>query len=183
MHDCSLKVSGQQCIHTVDGYVHLLTFRHGLPYVKIRPYTDVEWDTLPKVVWTSDVEWDPSVLDGEPPDEDTWYDAISDFPDGIPDSPFDEFGRYKHRSVDRHCLVDGEVVPALSSDSLRDVVEDASTFHTPYIVLPDEDAAGHQIQCQLHKSELKAPNYAHLHPFFLDATTDVIKCTFEATTQ
>ena len=42
---------------------YLLTFRHGLPYVQIRPYTNDEWYTLPKVVWTSDVEWNLFLMD------------------------------------------------------------------------------------------------------------------------
>ena len=43
VHDRSLKVGGLQSISTPDGYVHLLSFRHGLPYIKICPYTDDEW--------------------------------------------------------------------------------------------------------------------------------------------
>jgi hypothetical protein len=28
------------------------------------PYMDDEWDTLPySIIWMSDVEWDPSILD------------------------------------------------------------------------------------------------------------------------
>ena len=59
----SLKVGGLQRITTNDGYVHPLDIKNGLPYCSIRPYTDDEWESLPHVVWTSDDEWDPSVLD------------------------------------------------------------------------------------------------------------------------
>ena len=149
----------------------VLFFCHGLPYIKICPYTDAEWETLPKVTWTSDADWDPDVLDGEPPDEETWYDAVSDLADGLLLSPFDEFGRYQHRSVHQHCLADGEMAPATAS--LQEAVEDASTFHTPHFYFP---AAGcQQLQCSLHHTAPKAPNYELLRPFFLHATADTVK--------
>ena len=60
----SLKVSGGlQRIKTQDGYVHPLDIKNGLPYIPMRPYTDEEWDTLPHVEWTSDIDWDPTILD------------------------------------------------------------------------------------------------------------------------
>jgi transposase InsO family protein len=33
----------------------------------MRPYTDQEWESLPHIVMTSDVDWDPALLDGEFP--------------------------------------------------------------------------------------------------------------------
>ena len=42
---------------------------------------------------------------------------------------------------------------------------------------------GHQLQCNLHQTASQAPNYEVLRPFFLHATADVVKQTFEATTQ
>lgn len=42
------------------------------------PYMDAEWDTPPHVILTSDVEWDPTVLDHNLDDDDLWYDAVSD---------------------------------------------------------------------------------------------------------
>lgn len=177
--DRSMTVGGKQCIQTVDGYVHLLSFHMGLPYVKMRPYTDDEWDTLPHVVWTSDTDWDPSVLDPPGLDEDTWYDAVSDLPDGPLHPSFDEFGNYRYRSTGVHFIDDGE--RATASCDLAESVEDASAFHTPHFFFPD--AVGHQIQCQLHQSDVKTPDYNRLRPFFLHATADVVKRTFAVTTQ
>ena len=34
-----------------------------LPYLTIHPYTDTEWDLLPHIILTGDVDWKPSVLD------------------------------------------------------------------------------------------------------------------------
>ena len=46
--DKSVKVGGKQHIKTLEGYVIPLDIKSGLPYVKMRPYTDAEWDTLPR---------------------------------------------------------------------------------------------------------------------------------------
>ena len=44
----------------------------------MRPYTDTEWETLPHVIWTSDMDWDPSILDSTISDDERWFDAVSD---------------------------------------------------------------------------------------------------------
>ena len=136
-----MTVVGKQSSQTTGGYVHLLSFHMGLPYVKMHPYTDEEWDTLPHVVWTSDDDWDPSVLNPTGLDEGIWYDAVSDHPDGPLHPSFDEFGNYRHHSTGVHCLDDGEKDTA--PDDLVAFAEDASTFHTPHFFFPD--AIGHQI--------------------------------------
>ena len=69
--DKSVRVGGGQHIKTVGGRIMPLSIRHGLPYLKMRPYTDQEWNTLPHVVLTADVDWDPSVLDFDHPELDT----------------------------------------------------------------------------------------------------------------
>jgi hypothetical protein len=63
----SIKVPGSlQSIETNDGgYATIpINIKVSLPYVQIQPYTDEEWDTLlPHIILTSDVDWDPTVLD------------------------------------------------------------------------------------------------------------------------
>ena len=55
---------GLQRIKPVVGYIFPLSIRDGLPYLDMRPYTDDEFNTLPHVVFTtSDVDWDPRILD------------------------------------------------------------------------------------------------------------------------
>ena len=61
--DKSLRHGGTQTITTPDNYIHPLDFINGLAYIKMRPYTDEEWDRLPHVMWTSDENWDPSIID------------------------------------------------------------------------------------------------------------------------
>jgi hypothetical protein len=97
--DKSIKVGGKQHIKTLDGYVIPLDFKSGLPYVKMRPYTDKEWDSLPHVILTGDGGWNPSVLDHSLTDNEQWYDAVSDFPDAMDGSPFDAEGNYRNLHV------------------------------------------------------------------------------------
>jgi hypothetical protein len=61
----------------------------------MRPCTDAEFADLPHLVLTSDVDWDPRVLDFDT-DDDAWYDAISDNVDHA--DLFDAYGDYKGRT-------------------------------------------------------------------------------------
>ena len=73
VNDRSIKVhGGLQRILTLDGYVIPINIVAGLPYMSLRPYTDDEWDTLPHVILTSDMDWDPTVLDHTLDDDDHW---------------------------------------------------------------------------------------------------------------
>jgi len=60
-----LKRGGQQCPTTLEGYKIPLSIRRGLPYMDMHPPSDHELDTLPQVVLTSDVNWDPTMADNE----------------------------------------------------------------------------------------------------------------------
>jgi len=88
-----------QCILTNDGYVIPISIKDGLPYVTICPFNDDEWDNLLHVILTSDVDWDPSILDQDLDDNKAWFDAISDLPPDKPPSAFDEVGDYTKRVV------------------------------------------------------------------------------------
>ena len=48
---------------TSNGIVFPLFFRQGLTYLRLRPFTDDEWGTLPRVPVTRPNPWDPSVYD------------------------------------------------------------------------------------------------------------------------
>ena len=63
----------------------------------LRPYTNKEWDTLPHVFLTNELEWDPSVLDHALANDERWYDAISDLEANPTTNLFDEYGNYRKR--------------------------------------------------------------------------------------
>jgi hypothetical protein len=101
--DKSRKAGGTQCIVTPDGYVIPLAIRNGLPYMSMRPYTDAEWETLPHVILTSDVEWDPRALDYDPvvQDED-WVDTLRQYAKPSPhDELFCDEGDYRKVGLPR----------------------------------------------------------------------------------
>lgn len=97
VNDRSNKVDGGlQRITTLEGYIIPIHIRHGLPYVTLRPHTDDEWSNLPHIHLTSEQDWDPTIIDGEP-DED-WFDTVSETITDVSPS-FDSFGDYRHRHV------------------------------------------------------------------------------------
>jgi hypothetical protein len=57
-------------------YVFPLNIRDGLPYLGMRPYTDVEYESSPHLILTSDVDWDQRLLDFDIDDDYDWYNTI-----------------------------------------------------------------------------------------------------------
>jgi len=99
VNDKSIKVGGLQCITTLDGYVIPLNIVQGLPRMTIHPFTDQEWEDLPHVILTSELDWDPRQLDIALEDDDQWFDAVSDIEGDPFTNLFDEFGNYCHPVV------------------------------------------------------------------------------------
>jgi hypothetical protein len=127
----------------------------------MRPYTDAKSDTLPHVILTSDDKWHPSVLDNDldDDDDDNWYDVLSDLPADPINQLFDQFGDYKHHTiVNRHVIT-----PAILEDH----------------VLPDN------LLYQVHKRKVQPAivDYARLRPYFAWLPTEIVKKTFENTSQ
>ena len=78
-----------------DGYVFPLDIINGLPYLKMRPYTDEEFKMYPHVIMTSDHPWRYNALDFTISDKEEWYQKISDWSNGMTDLPLDLEGNYK----------------------------------------------------------------------------------------
>jgi hypothetical protein len=157
--DKSIKVGGKQRIKTLDGYVIPLDFKSGLPYVKMWPYTDKEWDSLPHVVLTGDGNWNPSVLDHSLTDNEQWYDAVSDFPDAMEGRPFDAEGNYRNLHVFdlfiTNSILDNHIIPDLTW----------------------------LYQAHEHQIIKNQQDFAQLRPNFAWLPENVVKETFKNTTQ
>ena len=98
---------GDKAIFTNDGYSLPLSIRDGLAYLDIRKPTDQEYKTLPHVILTSDVDWDPRVLDHQHnlEDDNIWYtDLDNPDKDEFLDSRFGEVGDYIVRNVTMELL-------------------------------------------------------------------------------
>jgi len=63
------------------------------------PNTQKEFDELPHVLFSSSVEWDPTVLDNKLSSQPNWFDIVkNDTEDGyLRTSPFDAHGNYTYR--------------------------------------------------------------------------------------
>jgi hypothetical protein len=155
---------GSQTLTTPEGYVLPLDFRNGLPYLPLRPYTDHEWRTLPHVCFTSDVDWEPDSADCKLSDKDEWYDAISNEP---PEPRFfDTFNEY------------GEHRAAITVDT-HDFRTEFFGSYMPSDADPGADTYG------IHNTRITEmpKDYENYRDYFMRASVNVIKKTFEATTQ
>ena len=157
----SIKVGGTQLITTLDGYSVPLLIRDGLAYATSlgRP-TDQDMDTYPHVFFTSPDEWDPSVLDHDPPHLDGLDPSqVSDQPFGDP--MFDAYGDFNERIIaNLNILLDAPPGDCGSYTSTSSV----STVN-------------------LHQSSSQEPDWNALQPFFAWASPSSIKDTFNVTTR
>ena len=197
--DKSTQVGGSQCIKTLDGYAIPLVIKDGLARLKIRPYTDKEFETFPHVFLTHESTWDPSVMDSDLMEQQHWSDAIDI--DSDPNSPrFDEFGNYQRRvSVQyaayfhRHSSNDTNDIEDVIDQCVFDAHSPSSTnsehtiFYDAYEHQLDEaehfDPETFSLKLDPRTVAHKPPDYSLLRPFFGWFSTDIIKITFENTTQ
>ena len=162
--DKSIHHKGSQTITTNDGYIHPLDFINGLPYLPLRPYTDKEWETLPHVVWTSDMKWDPSVIDHKITDNNEWGDYHNDQGFTNNENPFDICGEYIGTfEGNQHNILDiNKTELTINQHYLRNE-QHLSSF-------------GANIN-------MKIPKYKTLQPYLLYVDDETIKETIDATTQ
>ena len=150
----SIKVGGTQLITTLDGYSVPLLIKDGLAYATSlgRP-TYQDMDTYPHVFFTSPDEWDPSVLDHDPPH----FDGLD--PSQVPDQPFgdpmfDAYGDFNE------CII-------ANLNILLDAPPEACGSYT----------------ANLHQSSSQEPDWNALRPFFAWTSPSSIQDTFNVTTR
>ena len=150
----SIKVGGTQLITTLDGYSVPLLIKDGLAYATSlgRP-TDHDMDSYPHVFFTSPDEWDPSVLDHDPPPLDGLDPSqVLDQPFGDP--MFDAYGDFNERII-----------------ANLNILLDA----------PPEDCRSYT--ANLHQSSSQEPDWNALRPFFAWISPSSIQDTFNVTTR
>ena len=150
----SIKVGGTQLITTLDGYSVPLLIKDGLAYATAlgRP-TDQDMDTYPHVFFTSPDEWDPSVLDHDPPPLDGLDPSqVLDQPFGDP--MFDAYGDFNERII-----------------ANLNILLDA----------PPEDYRSYI--ANLHQGSSQEPDWNALRPFFAWTSPSSIQDTFNVTTR
>jgi hypothetical protein len=87
---------GKQQKQTLIGYIIPLIIKDGLARLDIRPNTNHELNSLPHVLLTSELEWDPTVLD-----DDNIERQHPDI-DFLTNKSFDEYGHFRHRVNVQH---------------------------------------------------------------------------------
>jgi hypothetical protein len=168
-----LLPGGKQRI-LIDGYQLPLAFKNGLPYLRCHKPTDGELESLPHIIMTSDVEWDPSQYDKDLDDLATFYDPSEEDHE---ERHFDQYGEYPHRTVaTHHTCCEEEFYDACEFLDYDDQAEDLLDTVHPETV---SDIYG------VHSSEISkaTPNFDLLRPLFGWAPADTIKRTFDVTTQ
>jgi hypothetical protein len=190
-NDKSINVTGGiQWIQTLDGYIIPLTIKDDLACLATRPFTDKEWESLHHVILTTKVEWDHSILDHDFKEDEQWGEVSK------LESLFDEVVDYKHHVMVQHLAYfqwqDGELL----EDVIDQCVLDAETFQVldePIfsdaqetelgMPAPEDSVTEPTLPSGPNIISMRDPDYNPLHPFFGWLSTDIIKKTFEHTTQ
>jgi hypothetical protein len=203
VNDKSVLVpGGRQRIRTIDGYIIPLAIKDGLPYLKMRPYTDQELADLPQVILTDELDWDPTVLDHDPDDDDdAWHDANSDEKSELPDKRFDEFGDYRNRYTIQKTLAsyhshysqkktelaffDAQETPNVVDLDAEQYFFDAEEDETTLDDIVDDCVLRHANLHQVNERGItkKPIDYEAMRPFFAWLPVNIIEKTFGLTTQ
>ena len=157
----SVKVGGTQLITTLDGYSVPLLIKDGLAYATSlgRP-TDQDMDTYPHVFFTSPDEWDPSVLDHDPPH----LDGLD--PSQVPDQPFGDPMFVDCGDFNKHIIANLNTLLDAPPGDCGSYTEISSVF-----------------TANLHQSSPQEPDWNALRPIFAWTSPSSIKDTFNVTTR
>ena len=157
----SVKVGGTQLITTLDGSSVALLIKDGLAYATSlgRP-TDQDMDTYPHVFFTSPDEWDPSVLDHDPPH----LDGLD--PSQVPDQPFGDPMFDAYGDFNEHIIANLNTLLDAPPGDCASYTEISSVF-----------------TANLHQSSPQEPDWNALRPVFAWTSPFSIKDTFNVTTR
>jgi hypothetical protein len=155
----------------LEGYIIPLTIKNGLPRLDIRPHTDHDFATLPRVYLTSELEWDPTVLDHQYHDSSEWGDDAASAHGTLYNSRYDEFGKYRQRVHVNHLPYFSRQDGTTLDDNIDQCV--LTALHST------NDPS---IACDAHILSKKDLEFVQLCPFF-GWSPDIINKTFTQTTQ
>ena len=157
----SVKVCGTQLIATLDGYSVPLLIKDGLAYATSlgRP-TDQDMDTYPHVFFTSPDQWDPSVLDHDPPH----LDGLD--PSQVPDQPFGDTMFHTYGDFNERIIANLNILLDAPPEDYGSYTDISSVF-----------------TANLHQSSPQEPDWNALCPFFAWTSPSSIKDTFNVTTR
>jgi hypothetical protein len=103
----------------------------------MRLYTDVEYESLPHVILTSNVDWNPRLLDFDIDNEDDWYDASLDNMNHS--ELFDAFRNYTGRMTELEVSSANTLFDTVTPDQYTRVKLEVSSVNTLFdTVTPDQ---------------------------------------------
>ena len=138
-----------------------LLIKDGLAYAtSLGKPTDQDMDTYPHVFFTSPDEWDPSVLDHDPPH----LDGLD--PSQVPDQPFGDPMFDAYGDFNEHIIANLNILLDAPPEDCGSYTEISSVF-----------------TANLHQSSPQEPDWNALRPFFAWTSPSNIKDTFNVTTR
>jgi len=196
-------LGGDQRIVCPDGYNIPLSVRNGLPYMDLRPPTDKEYQELPHVFLTMDGDWDPQVVDMEI-NHDEFFDCRDELEDPTAaiehGQLFGATGNYNARVnqvvQQTSKLANGEYYNGwdiepdphyFSSDDYdwngTSSIPSFTVSYTSFTEYNRSDYKVFDMEQRARTVKQQEPDYNLYRPCLLWASANVIKRTFEATTQ
>ena len=155
----SVHLGGSQRIDTPEGFVIPLDFKDGLSYMPMSKPTDEDMGRLPHIIFTSDEDWDPSVLDH------IWPEDLSDIGEfsSCLETDEEKFDGYD----DRVTLMGSLIHPDDDEDPVFENTQDrvAARIANP------------------HKVKMREQDYVSLIPKMGWMPLEVVKKTIEKSTQ
>ena len=140
VHDKSpTKSSRKPFIRSIEGYLIPLSIRDGLPYLQLRPYTDDEWNTLPKIIATNPLPWDPTCLDYIV--DDSWYDEQPFDTPYFLESDYDAYGQPRLDRPQWDTLDDDDDDELIPSTTSRAVHRAEVRSYCTQLIQPELDQA------------------------------------------
>jgi hypothetical protein len=154
--DTPQSTGGSQHVYTSKGHIIPLSIRGGLAYMDMVKPTDNDMSTYPHVIFTSDNEWDPHILDDEYSHSDFDADLL---PLDLPDPRVNQYGEILNRK----------------SEYYHASTEDTGLYEYVNTCLY-EVKHGRRVRTEEHDFKCLRPNFGW-------TTTNRIKKTLENTTK
>jgi hypothetical protein len=168
-----LLPGGKQRI-LMDNYQIPLDINNGLAYLRCRPPYTHELETLPHIIMTADVDWNPSIFDNDIDDVETFFDTTDDI---ISHGPFDQYGEYRFRIVAIHdTSCEPDFFDAVEFLNYDDMIDDLIDLWQPTNICG-------KYGVNMASVTNRQPDFNLLRPLFGWAPSETIKRTFSVTTQ
>jgi hypothetical protein len=184
VYDDPERLGGKQCIETLEGHQIPLAFKNGLPYINMQFPTKEETTTLPHVIMTRDVPWDPTRYDKEVKVEESVQAGFDNDVEIMHDG-FNQFGEciFDVNSGERIVPSTGEAIPEVT-DPIYFAFHDGyePTYYTE-IYAHAGILANINYEVNFSQQTLAPIEYGEYRKYFLNVPATTVRHTFDCTTR